>query len=78
MHVAFAQERGVCKHSISPPNTRRKPKVLIEAVSRKPQFDLRPSWKQTTAAEVTMETLVPVTKTMEAVPNGSILRPLVG
>ena len=78
MHFAFAQGLGMLKHAISPPNTRRKPKALNEAVSLEAQFDLRPTWKQTTAAEARMEMLVPVAKTMEAVPNGSILRPLVG
>ena len=66
------------KHAISPPNTRRKPKVLNEAASLEAWFHLRSTWKQTTAAEARMEMLVPVAKTMEAVPNGSILRPLVG
>ena len=66
------------KHAISPPNTRRKPEVLNEAVSLKPQFDLRSTWKQTTAAEARMEMLAPITKTMEALAYGSIFPPLVG
>ena len=66
------------KHAISPPNTRRKPKVLNEAASLEAWFHLRSTWKQTTAAEARMEMLAPITKRMEAVPNGSILRPLVG
>ena len=66
------------KHAISPPNTRRKPKALNEAVSLEAQFDLRPTWKQTTAAEARMEMLAPITKRMEALAYGSILRPLVG
>ena len=52
--------------------------VLNEAASAEAQFDLRSTWKQTTAAEARMEMLAPITKRMEAVPNGSILRSLVG
>ena len=66
------------KHAISPPNTRRKPKVLNEAARLEARFDFRSTWKQTTAAEARMEMLAPITKTMEALAYGSIFPPLVG
>ena len=64
------------KHAISPPNTRRKPKVLNEAARLEARFDFRSTWKQTTAAEARMEMLGEITKTTEALAYGSIFPPL--
>ncbi len=69
---------GFLRYIIKPLNKRTKPKVLNEAVSLKAQFALRPTWKQTTAAEARMEMLVEITKTTEALAYGSIFPPLAG